>query len=94
MLFRKKKTSHLRRYREIASILSRHGLGWLAIELNLGRLIPFHWGLFGHPKRLESYTQAEHLRMALEDLGAMFIKLGHPLKGPMSRGKHNQSENY
>lgn len=45
MLIRKKRERHLGRYREIAAILARHGLGWLALELNLGGLIPFHWGL-------------------------------------------------
>ncbi len=79
MLIRQKKTSLFRRYREIARTLARHGSGWLAIELNLGRFIPFHWGLLGHPRRREPYTQAEHLRMALEDLGATFIKLGQIL---------------
>lgn len=68
-----------RRYREIAAVLARHGLGWLAVELNLGGLIPFHKGIMGHPKREEPYTQAEHLRMAMEDLGATFIKLGQIL---------------
>lgn len=75
----RKRTPHLKRYREIAIILSRHGLGWLALQLNLGSLIPFHWGLLGHPKRKEPYTQAEHMRMALEDLGTTFIKLGQIL---------------
>ena len=70
---------HLKRYREIASALARHGLGWLALQLNLGRFIPFHWGLLGHPRRPEPYTQAEHIRLALEDLGTTFIKLGQIL---------------
>jgi ubiquinone biosynthesis protein len=79
MVSKHKQTRHFKRYREIATILARHGLGWLALELNLGGLIPFHWGLLGHPKRKEPYTQAEHIRMALEDLGATFIKLGQIL---------------
>lgn len=74
-----RKKRHYDRYREIATILARHGLGWLALQLNLGGLIPFHWGLLGHPRRKEPYTQAEHMRMALEDLGATFIKLGQIL---------------
>ena len=74
-----RKKRHYDRYREIATILARHGLGWLALQLNLGGLIPFHWGLLGHPRRKEPYTQAEHMRMALEDLGATFIKLGQLL---------------
>ncbi|MEW6569768.1 MAG: AarF/ABC1/UbiB kinase family protein [Nitrospirota bacterium] len=79
MVLRKKRPRHYNRYREIAVILARHGLGWLALQLNLGGLIPFHWGLLGHPKRKEPYTQAEHMRMALEDLGTTFIKLGQIL---------------
>ena len=78
-MFIKQEKLHLKRYSEIAAILARHGLGWLAIQLNLGGFIPFHRGLLGHPKRREPYTQAEHIRMALEDLGTTFIKLGQIL---------------
>lgn len=79
MLIGQKRISHVKRYREIATILARHGLGWLVVQLNLGGLIPFHWGLLGHPKRREPYTQSEHMRMALEDLGTTYIKLGQIL---------------
>lgn len=79
MVIKQKGTRHVKRYREIATILARHGLGWLALELNLGGFIPFHWGLLKHPRRAEPYTQAEHVRMALEDLGPTFIKLGQIL---------------
>ena len=65
-----------RRYREIASALSRHGMGVMSNELRLGWLIPFQRGLFGHEKRTEPYTTGEHLRLALEDLGTAAIKLG------------------
>ncbi|MDA8239306.1 MAG: AarF/ABC1/UbiB kinase family protein [Nitrospiraceae bacterium] len=75
----KRQTHHGKRYREIAGALSRHGLGWLALELNFGMFIPFHWGLLGHPKRKKPYTQAEHIRMALEDMGTTFIKMGQIL---------------
>jgi ubiquinone biosynthesis protein len=70
---------HLSRYREIASILARHGLGWVVLELGLGDLIPFHRGLLGHPRRDVPYSRPEHFRMALEDLGVVFIKLGQVL---------------
>lgn len=70
---------HLNRYREIATILARHGLGWLLPELGLDRLVPFHRGWLGHPQREEPYTRPEHFRMAFEDLGVVFIKLGQVL---------------
>jgi ubiquinone biosynthesis protein len=70
---------HLNRYREIATVLARHGLGWLLPELGLARLLPFHRGWLGHPQRGEPYTRPEHFRMAFEDLGVVFIKLGQVL---------------
>lgn len=69
----------LRRSREIGTILTRHGLGWLVGQVGLGDLIPFERGWFGHPARETPYTQAEHLRLALGELGATFIKLGQAL---------------
>jgi len=70
---------HLTRYREIATILARHGLGWLVVQLGLSDLVPFQRGWFGHPRRETPYTQAEHFRMAFEDLGVTFTEVtsGH-----------------
>lgn len=70
---------HLGRYRQIASTLARHGLGWVVLQLGLGDLVPFHRGLLGHPRREAPYTRPEHFRMAMEDLGTVFIKLGQVL---------------
>lgn len=64
------------RYREIISVALRHGFGFLVAQLGLARITPFYYRILGHPKRVEPYTQAEHLRLALEDLGTTFIKLG------------------
>ncbi len=69
----------LRRSREIASALTRHGLGWLVVRVGLGNLVPFERGWLGHPVRETPYSQAEHLRMALSELGGAFIKLGQAL---------------
>ena len=71
--------NHRDRYRQIAETLSRHGLGYLVGVLGLERHVPFHRGLFGHEPREEPYTRPEHVRLALEELGATFIKLGQIL---------------
>lgn len=42
---------HLARYREIATIPSRHGPGWLVMQLGLGDVVPIQRGWFGHPQR-------------------------------------------
>ena len=69
----------LDRYREVAETMSRHGMGYLIGVLGLERLVPFHRGLLGHERRNEPYTQPEHVRLALEQLGATFVKLGQVL---------------
>ena len=66
---------HARR-RQITEVLLRHGLGYVVGIVGLERFVPFHRGLLGHPRRTEPYTRPEHLRMALEDLGATAVKLG------------------
>lgn len=67
------------RYREIATVLARHGLGWMVDQIGLGRLMPFYRSIFGRDRRGEPYSQPEHLRMALEELGVTYIKLGQIL---------------
>ena len=70
---------HLERYRQIADVLSRHGLGFVMGVVGLGRWVPFHRGVLGHERRQEPYTTPEHLRLAIEELGPTFIKLGQLL---------------
>ncbi len=67
------------RYRQIAEVLVRHGLGYLVGVAGLERFVPLHRGWFGHPRREAPYTRPEHVRMAVEDLGTTFIKLGQIL---------------
>lgn len=73
------KHSTFSRSRQIAQVLARHGLGFLVGVLGLERFVPFHKGLLKHPRRAQPYTRPEHVRMALEELGATFIKLGQML---------------
>ncbi len=72
-------SAHVGRLRQIVAILMRHGLGFFVGIAGLERLAPFHRGLFGHPKRDTPYTRPEHLRLALGELGAAWIKLGQLL---------------
>lgn len=71
--------THRRRYVEIVTVLSRHGLRTFIDQLGLSSLVPFERGIFGRRRPVEHYSQPEHLRMALEDLGTTFIKLGQIL---------------
>lgn len=72
-------TARRERYRKIAEILARHSLGHVLTVMGAERRLPFLPGLPGHERRDEPYTSPEHLRLALEQLGPTFVKLGQIL---------------
>jgi ubiquinone biosynthesis protein len=70
-------SGHARRYREIADILARHGLGHVLTVAGLARWLP-------RPKPGQDGPGAPiggpvHVRRALEELGPTFMKLGQIL---------------
>ncbi len=79
MYFLTHNRSHLRRYRQIAGVLAHHGLGFLVNAFGLERFVPLHRGILGRSYRVRHYSRPERLRMAFEELGATFIKLGQIL---------------
>ncbi|MBX6752794.1 MAG: AarF/ABC1/UbiB kinase family protein [Thermorudis peleae] len=66
-----------RRLRQIAAVISHHGLGLLAEQLGLSPLLGRRSTTRQRP--LDVPTTAQHLRQALEELGPTFIKLGQLL---------------
>jgi ubiquinone biosynthesis protein len=66
----------MRRYREIAQVLVRHGMGFLVGVTGLERFAPFRRAM---SVGTATPTQPARLRMALEELGPTFIKLGQIL---------------
>lgn len=75
----RRKSAHLKRYRQIAEVLVHHGLGYLVSALGLERFLPFRWGLLRGRGPSHHLRPPERLRLALEELGATFIKLGQVL---------------
>lgn len=75
-LARKRSSAHFQRYRQIVEVLVRHGFGSLVGA--------FGWARFARtspdsPPHPPPSPAPEHLRQALEELGATFIKLGQIL---------------
>jgi len=70
------KERHLHRVGQIAEVLSKHGLSSLCSALGLQR---FAFTTKPPSEHAAAYTPPEHLRMALEELGATFVKLGQLL---------------
>lgn len=73
------KDSHLHRYRQIAETLTKHGFGFLLSVLGLDKFMPFHRELLGEVQGNQALTPPQHIRLALEELGTTFIKLGQLL---------------
>lgn len=70
--------NHHRRYRQIVDIIGRHGLGFILGSHGPDELLPFR------PTGITSsgghhISRPEHLRLAIEELGPTFIKLGQIL---------------
>jgi len=71
---------HLRRYRQITGILVDYGFGSILAQLGLSeRLNIPRRVLRRKPAIEEELTQAQRLRLALEELGPTFIKMGQIL---------------
>lgn len=67
-----------KRYRQIGSVLVVHGFGWLLAEPGQGDSLQNRRHRRGTPQ-VDPHTRPVHLRLALAELGATFIKLGQVL---------------
>ncbi|MGC4378351.1 AarF/UbiB family protein [Fictibacillus sp. Mic-4] len=74
-----KRMQHINRYREIVTVLAKHGFGYIMKEVGL-----FH--MLSLPKRMaadlnsnEPKPLGKRLRLVMEELGPTFIKLGQLL---------------
>lgn len=73
--------AYVRRYREIVDVMIRHGFGYLVERFGLRPFRSLRERLLGRPikEKLLKLSEAERLRLALEELGPTFIKFGQIL---------------
>ena len=70
----------LKRYRQIVSVLAGYGLGQLFEYLNLSQVVAASRRMLHCPgKRVAHLSAQQRLRLAMEELGPTFIKLGQLL---------------
>ncbi|MCB0018395.1 MAG: AarF/ABC1/UbiB kinase family protein [Anaerolineales bacterium] len=69
---------HLRRYRQITELLARHGFGAILAQMGLVQRLNLPRRLLRRQPIVER-TPAEHVRLALEELGPTFVKFGQIL---------------
>jgi ubiquinone biosynthesis protein len=72
---------HLNRYRQILAVLFKYGFGDLVETLKIEQYIEIGLQMISSKRRerLERLSRAERVRMALEELGPTYIKLGQVL---------------
>ncbi len=72
---------HLNRYRQILRVLFRYGFGDLVETLKIEQYLEIGLQLISRKRReqIGRLTRAERVRMALEELGPTFVKLGQIL---------------
>jgi ubiquinone biosynthesis protein len=72
---------HVNRYRQVLTVLIKYGFGGLVDRLRISQYLEIGLQFIGrHPREhIETLTAAERVRMALEELGPTFIKLGQVL---------------
>ena len=75
----RKKNHHYGGYRQIALILVKYRLGEFIRLLGLDHYLPFNWTPTINPWRKEVYSVSQRTRMALEEAGTTFIKMGQIL---------------
>jgi ubiquinone biosynthesis protein len=72
----------LRRYRQVLGVLIKYGFGHIVEQLNIHHYLRLGKRLLSHggaSKEIERLTAPQRLRLALEELGPTFIKLGQLL---------------
>ncbi len=67
---------HIRRYREIISVLAKYGFGEILAKLDLRKYLGRRLPLFKTPTEIAALSHWERVRLALEELGPTFIKFG------------------
>ncbi len=74
-----RRAKSLRRYRQITAILLKYGFGQLLDQMRLFRRLHLRKRSLRESEHLERLTYAQRIRMALEELGPTFVKLGQVL---------------
>ncbi|MDP3284557.1 MAG: AarF/ABC1/UbiB kinase family protein, partial [Desulfobacterales bacterium] len=72
---------HLNRYRQILTVLFRYGFGDIIELLKIEQYIEIGLQMISRKRRerVEKLTRAERMRMAFEELGPTYVKLGQVL---------------
>jgi ubiquinone biosynthesis protein len=70
---------HLQRYRHVVSVLTRYGFGEFFSQIRVWEYINIEKKVLHHEHQFAHIPTSQRLRMALEELGPTFVKMGQML---------------
>lgn len=71
-----KRIRHLKRYRDVAKVLARHGFGYLVEEMGLLHMLSLPKRLFTDTEKIDPLSIGERIRQVIEELGPTYVKIG------------------
>jgi Predicted unusual protein kinase len=71
-----KRIRHLKRYRDVAKVLARHGFGFFIEEIGLLHMLSLPKRLFKDMDEIDPKSVGERIRQVIEELGPTYVKIG------------------
>ncbi len=71
-----KRIRHIKRYRDVAKVLTRHGFGFFVEEMGLLHMLSLPKRLFTDTEKIDPMTVGERIRKVIEELGPTYVKIG------------------
>lgn len=71
-----KRIRHIKRYRDVAKILTHHGFGFFVEEMGLLHMLSLPKRLFTDTEKTDPMTVGERIRHVIEELGPTYVKIG------------------
>jgi len=71
-----KRIRHIKRYRDVAKVLTHHGFGFFVEEMGLLHMLSLPKRLFTDTEKIDPMTVGERIRQVIEELGPTYVKIG------------------
>lgn len=71
-----KRIRHIKRYRDVAKVLARHGFGFFVEEMGLLHMLSLPKRLFTDTEEIDPMSVGERIRQVIEELGPTYVKIG------------------
>jgi len=71
-----KRIRHIKRYRDVAKVLTRHGFGFFVEEIGLLHMLSLPKRLFTDTEKIDPLTAGARIRRVIEELGPTYVKIG------------------